>query len=277
MVMKKILLLLCIIAVSACAHAADRIISAGSGITEIIYALGAQKKLIAVDSTSRQYTTKDTLTVLGYHRQLATEPLLALNPDTLVGSQEMGPQSTLQQLAAAGVNVVIAPSGNNIDALYARIDTIAKITGSQKQAEVLKNNIHQSVEELKNQSLDKSPKVLFMLAHGGRVMFGGAGTSVDEIIRLAGAINPAADHFDSYKTISMEKIVELQPDYLLITQQTVNTHGGIDEFLKAYPLLNETPAGKNKAIILVPETALIGELGIESIKLSHQLNDTFSG
>lgn len=66
----------------------ERIISAGSAVTEIIEALGAQDQLVAIDVTSEQPKGR-ALPVVGYHRQLSTEGLMALQPSLLIGSDEM--------------------------------------------------------------------------------------------------------------------------------------------------------------------------------------------
>lgn len=56
-----------------------RIISAGAAVTEIVEALGAEKQLVAIDVTSEQ-PKGEPLPVVGYHRQLSTEGLMALHP-----------------------------------------------------------------------------------------------------------------------------------------------------------------------------------------------------
>ncbi|MDD1829549.1 ABC transporter substrate-binding protein, partial [Photobacterium sp. ZSDE20] len=69
-----------------------RIISAGSAVTELVLALGAEEQLVGIDVTSR-FPQSDNLPKIGYHRNLSAEGLLALEPTTLIGSDEMGPDN----------------------------------------------------------------------------------------------------------------------------------------------------------------------------------------
>ena len=80
--------------VSANDLANQRIISAGSAVTELVIALDATDKLVAVDATSR-FPESNALPKIGYHRQLSAEGLIALQPTVIIGSDEMGPDSAV--------------------------------------------------------------------------------------------------------------------------------------------------------------------------------------
>jgi len=252
-----------------------RIISVGSSITELFFALGAEDQLVAVDVTSRHYIKDSALAQVGYHRQLSAEGLMALNPSDLIGSNEMGPEKTLEQLKAAQVNVIEVPSGNSQEALIARINLIATITHTQDKAVALTQSVVQSIAQLRQQKLSSTPNVLFMMINEKRpATVAGANTSIDKIITLAGAVNPAAT-MDSYKSMSYEAIIALQPDYILVSQHAWDQFGGKVEIVRKLPLLAATPAGSQLHIMPVASSAIIGGFGLESIALAEQLNQLF--
>ncbi len=116
-----------------------KIISAGASITQIINALNAQDQIVAVDLTSKALVDKSVPKV-GYHRQLSAENLMSLSPTNVIGSDEMGPQSTLDLLKQSGVNVDVVNSGETVKDLLQRIDQIASLTHHQQRAEVLKRS-----------------------------------------------------------------------------------------------------------------------------------------
>jgi len=275
--MKKLILLTCLL-LPLSGFAEQRIISAGAGVTELIYALGAEDKLVAVDSTSRHFIRNEEISQVGYHRSLSTEGLLSLNPTLLLGSDEMGPESTLAKLESANVNVVVVPPGDEISNLYARIDTIAELTNSQKKAQQIKQQVTKSVQQLENSSLKQKPSVIFLLINEARPLsVGGDKTPVNKIISLSGASNPAAKQVESYKPVSLEAIVAMKPDYILVSERAWVKHGGAEGVLKLYPLLKLTPAGEKKQIVAIPGSALSGGFGLQSIKLAKTLYDKFSG
>ncbi|MGF1718420.1 ABC transporter substrate-binding protein [Vibrio kyushuensis] len=259
------------------AVAEERIISAGSNITELFFALGAEEQLVAVDVTSKSFVKDMEIPQVGYHRQLSAEGLMALNPTRLIGSSEMGPETTLQLLKASDVEVMTLPSDNSLSALHQRIDIVGEIANKQIEAEQLKQQVDSEIEELSHQALDKSPTVIFlMLSEDRPATAAGTETPVDKIISLSGAKNPAAEMIHSYKPLSYEAIIALQPDYILVSDRSWATFGGQEEILKKLPLLAATPAGSKQQIISVPSSALIGGFGLHSLEVAKQLNQRFN-
>ncbi len=253
--------------------AQERIISAGSAVTELILALHAEQSLIAVDVTS-QLPDGQQLPKIGYHRRLSAEGLLALSPTKLIGSDEMGPAPVLQQLKSTGVDIEVVNTQANVDGLKARIDQIAAILNKQQEAQQLKSLVDQQVQSLKaNQPTNQKKKVLFLLIHEGRAAnVAGTDTTPDAIINLAGAINPAADKITAYKPLSSESMVEMQPDVILVSGRSFEKLGGPDAIIKMMPLLAATPAGQNKQIMTIDGAALVGGLGLKSLAEAKRLN-----
>lgn len=254
------------------ATANERIISAGSAVTELILALEQQDQLVAVDVTS-QLPQGMTLPKIGYHRNLSSEGLLALGPNRLIGSDEMGPDTTLAQLKSAGVSVDIVNTDATPAGLLARIDEIAELTGAETQAKQLKTEVNKKIAALKANKPSEAKKVLFLLIHEGRpANVAGKETPPDAIINLAGGINPAADKLTSYKPLSTEAMVEMQPDVILVSGRSLEKIGGADEILKKMPLLAATPAGQNKRFITIDGHALVGGLGLKSLEEAERLS-----
>ncbi|MCY9844058.1 ABC transporter substrate-binding protein [Vibrio caribbeanicus] len=251
----------------------EGIISAGSSITELIVALGQEKKLVAIDQTS-QISNPGALPSIGYHRRLSAEGMLALNADQLIGSNELGPATTLNQLRAAGMKVEVVNTEPTAEGLLERIDQIAKLTNATQNAKPLKKQVTDKINQLK-QSHSQIPKkkILFLLIHQGRpANVAGANTTPNAIIELAGGINPAAASIESYKPISTEAMVEMQPDIILISGRNSQEMGGADYVLKKMPLLAATPAGKNKQFIVIDGHALVGGLGLNSLSEAFRIN-----
>ncbi|HDY7696372.1 TPA: hemin ABC transporter substrate-binding protein [Vibrio vulnificus] len=253
--------------------AQERIISAGSAVTELILALHAEQSLIAVDVTS-QLPDGQQLPKIGYHRRLSAEGLLALSPTKLIGSDEMGPAPVLKQLKSTGVDIEVVNTQANVDGLKARIDQIAAILNKPQEAQQLKSLVDQQVQSLKaNQPTNQKKKVLFLLIHEGRAAnVAGTDTTPDTIINLAGAINPAADKITAYKPLSSESMVEMQPDVILVSGRSFEKLGGPDAIIKMMPLLAATPAGQNKQIMTIDGAALVGGLGLKSLAEAKRLN-----
>ncbi|SEF81417.1 heme/hemin ABC transporter substrate-binding protein [Vibrio hangzhouensis] len=266
------------LALSIVSHAfadnSQRIVSAGASVTELIYAFDAQSQLVGVDATS--ITPKNaSIPKVGYHRALSAEGLLTLAPTLIVGSMEMGPQPTLEQLRRVGVTVEIVDTAPTIEGLKTRINQIAALTSSEEKVAKLNKQVdHQVAALTKNQpDPSKAKKVLFLLIHEGRpANVAGSNTTPNAIIELAGGVNPAASKINSYRPLSTEAMIEMQPDVILVSGRSYAKLGGTDAVLKALPALTATPAGINGNIVTIDGYALVGGLGLKSLAEAKRIN-----
>ena len=100
----------------------QRWVSAGGSLSEWVVALGGESKLVGVDTTSQHPQALKQLPSVGYQRQLAAEGVLALRPDILIGTEEMGPPPVLKQLEGAGVRVETLSAKPDLEALESGLD-----------------------------------------------------------------------------------------------------------------------------------------------------------
>jgi len=99
------------------AAAAQRIVSIGGDVTEILFALGAGDEVIARASTSLQPKALKKLPDIGYMRQLNAEVILAQRL-TLVLTTELAQRAlVLKQLAESDVKVVSVPGDTILQAV----------------------------------------------------------------------------------------------------------------------------------------------------------------
>ena len=99
----------------------QRWVSAGGALSEWVVELGGEAHLVGVDTTSLHPASLSRLPSIGYQRQLAAEGILSLQPQLLLGTEEMGPPPVLAQLKAAGVQVEVLPSTPDLSTLAANL------------------------------------------------------------------------------------------------------------------------------------------------------------
>ncbi|KEQ16441.1 heme/hemin ABC transporter substrate-binding protein [Endozoicomonas numazuensis] len=252
-----------------------RIVSAGSGITEIIYALGAGNQLVAVDLTSNYPPQVNKLPKLGYHKQLSAEGILALKPDMLIGTDDMGPDTTITQLEMAGLNVESFATDNSADNIHNRIRSLAMLLNKEKEGEALWQSIDSDLKAAEKLAEGKDkPNVLFLLAMEGRTpSVSGSGTEANSLIKLAGGFNPAEAQFNSYKPLSNESLLTLAPDVIIYSDRGRGLT--MEQLLDSQPILKQTPAGKNARIIPVDGRLLLGGLGPRTGEIALSLAKAF--
>lgn len=133
----------------ATAKAAEqRIISIGGSVTEIIFALGAGDRLVAVDSTSLYPADATELPDVGYMRRLSAEPILALGPDRILAIEDAGPLPVLDQLHEAGVEVEIIGDDPSPSGIARKIREIASALDLRDEGNILAERITTDFERL---------------------------------------------------------------------------------------------------------------------------------
>jgi heme transport system substrate-binding protein len=236
---------------------ATRIVSIGGAITEILYALGLERRIVAVDSTSSfpPQALKDKLNV-GYMRQLSPEGVLGVAPSLVLATEGSGPPETVAVLQAARVPLVLVPDHFSGEGILQKIATVAGATGAPEDC--LAHAVKSDLDALARtrQRIGAPRRVMFLLSFvDGRPMVAGRNTAADGIIRLAGAVN-AVSEYDGYKLIGDEAIIETRPDAVLAMQRESLALDAGTVF--AHPGFAATPAAARKAFISMGGLYLLG-------------------
>ena len=254
---KKIAIGLLALACSLSAQAAERIVVAGGSLVELIYAMDAGNRVVGVDETTSYPPQTEALPHIGYWKQLSSEGILSLRPDSFITWQDAGPQLVFDQLRAQKVNVVTLPRiPATVEQMYANIHTLAKNLGAVEQGNALVNNLRQRLENVARSSASKPApvKALFILSAGGSApQVAGKGSVADAIMALAGAQN-VAQH-SQYRSYSAEALIAANPEVIVVTSQMVE--GDINR-LSTVAGITRTAAWKHQRIVTLDQALILG-------------------
>jgi iron complex transport system substrate-binding protein len=243
----------------AWAQTPPRIVSVGSALTEIVYALGAENLLVGVDTTSMYPPAAQALPQVGYMRALSAEGVLSLKPTLIIATTAAGPATALDQLRATGVEVLVLPDHYDYGSVIDKIAAVGRVTGKQAEAEAMIARGRTEMAELAKRlsTATGKPRVLFLLSIGGGApQAAGRDTAADGIIRLAGGVN-AIDAYAGYRPLTPEAVIASRADFVLVTRQTVQALGGIEGVLNQ-PSLRQTPAGRAGKVLQFDTLLLLG-------------------
>lgn len=238
----------------------SRIVSVGGAVTEILYALGHDKDIVGIDSTSLypRSALKEKANV-GYMRQLSAEGVLGLRPSLVLAIAGAGPKETMGVLEAAKVPLVIVPDAFSEAGIVDKINLIARVTGAGERARCLIGNVHTDLAALdKIRAGIKQPKrILFVLSFiNGRAMASGRGTAADGIIKLAGGVNVIGD-YEGYKPLNDEAVIAARPDVILSIDR--DSPGALSaDAVFAHPAFAATPAAAQRSFVAMEGLYLLG-------------------
>lgn len=266
-------LFLALLLLAGAAHAdgnARRILPLGGSVTEIIYALGEQDRLVGRDTSSIWPPEAAALPDVGYVRQLSPEGVLTVSPDLILAEDGAGPPEAVAVLKSAGIDYIAVAEHYDAQGVLDKVDAVAEALGVPEKGKELHDRLAAELASVADKAkvAGEPKRVLFVLSlQGGRVMAGGAGTAADGIIRLAGAENAAAG-IEGYKAMTDEAVIEAAPDVILMMQRRnaqadADANGGDDlaavrDNAFALPALAQTPAGRDGALVLMDGLKLLG-------------------
>jgi len=236
-----------------------RTVSIGGAITEILYALGLESRLVGVDTTSLYPAAAlhDKPNV-GYMRQISAEGVLGLNPTLILAIQGSGPRETMDILETAKVPLVLVPETFSEDGLIEKIRLVGHAMGVDARAECLSAAVGADLAQLRalRAKVKKPVRVMFVMSlQNGRAMVAGHKTAADKIIQLAGAAN-AVDDYDGYKIIGDEAIVAAKPDVVLSIERGKESLQA--DAVYSHPGFALTPVPANKSFITMDGLYLLG-------------------
>ncbi|AMY68765.1 heme/hemin ABC transporter substrate-binding protein [Frigidibacter mobilis] len=243
------------------AAAQERVLAIGGSVTEIVYMLGEQHRLVGRDTTSSYPPEAEALPDVGYMRQLSPEGVLSVSPELILMEAGAGPAETLDTLASAGVKTVTVPDEFSPAGVLAKVRSVAEALGVPEKGEALAADLDARMQETLAKVAAESgtaPQVLFILGNsGGRLMGAGRDTAAAAMIELAGGVS-AIDSFAGYKALTDEAIAVAAPDVILAMErgEGAGAHGS-DEYI-THPALAQTPAGQGEHVVRMPGMFLLG-------------------
>lgn len=245
---------------SALAQTPERIVAAGGVVTEVLYALGLQDRIVGVDTTSLfpAQALRDKANI-GYVRALSAEGILSLKPSMVIAVDGAGPPDALSLLKEAGLRLERVSDDTSPDGVVAKIEAIGALAGAAEPARRLARQTKAGFDEVAalRATLPAKRRVLFVLSlQNGRTLVGGRNSTADAIITQAGAVN-VADMIEGYKPMSDEAVMAAAPDVILMMRNG-RDHQTSTEQLFAMPAFSQTPAAARKGHVVMDGLYLLG-------------------
>ena len=237
--------------------AAERVLSIGGSVTEIVYALGEGDRLVARDTTSSYPPEAEDLPDVGYMRALSPEGVLSVEPDLVIAEAGSGPPETIAVLEAADIRFVTVPDGYDKAAVLGKIEAVAEALGVPERGAELAAEVEAAMTAAVENADGTAKRVLFVLSmQGGRILASGTGTAAAGIIALAGAENAVTD-YEGYKALTDEAAIAAAPDVILMMDRG-GDHGADDSTVFGHPGLAATPAARNRALVRMDGLLMLG-------------------
>jgi iron complex transport system substrate-binding protein len=206
------------------AKAPGRVVSMAPNVTEILFALGLEVKVVAVTPFCDYPPEVRNKTRLGGSNP-SIEQILALKPDLVLAPQDMIQADLLQHLDRVKVPIFVLQAAQ-LEDVVVQIQTIARIFDRSKAGDELAATIRQRIAVVKErtQALTR-PRVLYVL-NTDPLQTVGPGSFIHQLIEAAGGANIAADTSTAYPRFALEEVLARDPELIVFP---VGTAEGIPE------------------------------------------------
>lgn len=239
-----------------------RIVCLSKQLTEMVFALGKGHDIVARDLTSSYPDSAKLLPTVGYHRMLNAEGIIAQNPDVVIHSNDIGPESIIPQLEKVGLNIKVFGGANTYDSAKLLLKQLGDFFGVPTKADSIIKRMDTDMEAVYTAEKQITDTPTVMIIHYGQannnffVMSGRKnGGPGDRMIKLAGG-KPAVYDAKGAKQISAEAIAVANPDIIIATDFGFDKMGGAENF-KTLPGVGLTNAAKNNRIYRFEEHDLV--------------------
>ncbi len=210
-------------------HAPQRIVSIAPSNTEILFALGLEGKIVAVDQYSDYPPEARQKPQLGSYVEPDLEQIVAAAPD-LVLATGVHAETVVPELESLRLTVAVINPGN-LDEVLDGIGLVGRVTGEDARATILACELLERVDAVAERVAGAPrPRVFFELSP--ELHTAGPGSFVDDLIARAGGQNVAADAAEEWPQLSAEALIEKDPEVVLLADHAV---GATPEQVRARP------------------------------------------
>lgn len=226
--------------------APERIISLIPSNTEILFGLGLNEQIIAVndnDNYPEDALTKEKIGGVEFN----LEQIIALQPDLVLAHESSlynFNEEAIAQLEAIGITVFVVKDAKTFEETYTTIEQIGRMTNTVQQADDMIASIKSGIEEIEIKVAELEEKSVFIVVGTDPELYvAGQETFIDEMLDVLNVENAVPEL--GWPQYSAEQFVASNPDAILVTYESDI------EAIQSTDAYSEMDAVKNDEVKLV--------------------------
>ena len=232
--------------------AVRRIVSLAPNITEMLFALGLGDRVVGVTEFCNYPPEALRLPKVGGYANPNAEAILALRPDLVVATPNVGNRAFVERVMAVGARVEVVQA-RNVEEIFPAIETIAKAAGVEAAGRDLIARIHADLAR-QTARVAGSPRrrTLFCLQTEPLVV-AGRGSYPGDLVELAGGENMVPASAGAYPSYSLEAVIAAAPETII--QSLMDTRAGTTgakSLLAYWRRFGSIPAVAKRQVFTIP-------------------------
>jgi len=194
---------------------AQRIVSLSPTATEMLFAIRADKQVVAVDSNSNFPAEAPKTDLSAY--QPSAEAVAKYKPDLVVISDDS--KGVKAQLEKLKIPVLVAPAAKTLDDTYRQINELGTKTGRRGEAERLVTSMRKRIDTMVRDLPQRGEPLTYFHELDNTLYTATSKTFIGQLYALAGLKNiadPADSAGGGYPQLSAEYLLKADPDLVFL-------------------------------------------------------------
>jgi len=191
----------------------QRIVSLAPSLTETIYALGLQDRLVGDTDYCDYPPDAQKKPKVGGAINPSLEQIVALRPDLVLVTKNLNLLETVHALDNLGISSY-GTDTNTVQAIISSTRRLADVLGVPEAGATLGADLERHLADLQQRLNGLPPRRVLFIVWSDPLISVGKGTFIADAMRLAGATS-IVDSAQDWPHMSLEEVVRLQPDFLV--------------------------------------------------------------
>lgn len=227
----------------------QRIVSLNPATTDLMFALGAGKKLVGRTHWDSYPDSALLVPDLGPGLRPNVEAVLGAHPDLVLLYASNDNRTAAAEIRAAGVKT-LSLKIDHIDDFYRASRLIGRLIGDSTSGANVADSVKRTLDRVRKLTANMNKPRVFWHIWDAPLITIGQGSYMNELVEIAGAQNIYGDMKDVSPTVSIEDVLKRDPDYIITGPEGA-------EKIRKDPKWAESRAVKKKGL-LAADTALVG-------------------
>jgi iron complex transport system substrate-binding protein len=190
-----------------------RIVSLAPSVTETIYALGLQDRLVGDTDFCDFPADAQKKTKVGGAINPSLEVIAQLKPDLVLMTKHLNSLDTAHSLDALGI-ASYATDPRSVEEIISSTKQLSDVLGASEAGTTLTEQLRQRLAELQGKIGGLPPSRVLFIVWSDPLISIGKDTFIADALRRAGAIS-IIDSSQSWPQVNLEEVLRLQPEFLV--------------------------------------------------------------